>query len=213
MGFSRWEIYTGWLRDKYRRYPDANRADFFRDCGTFKDFAEELPKDQRIPLLIHAYERYREVASSDDRDPGVYFWKGSYSILIDRLVAARRKATDAEACRLLAVAYPRAAEWRHLVEPIEMTERIFRNRPYPTDFFDSARAYREPLERVNPRQRRTRRKRSICSSGTMCVNPREAVGRVIQVCQRPAMLRKRHRLLAYRCRKDLHLAESTSILG
>ncbi len=146
VGADRWLTYISSLRPDYNRQAPADRLYFFRDYGRFKDLVEELPAGERIPLLILAYERYREFAQWKDFDVDRHFWISAYHILIGRLMTARLKPTAAEACVLLGVACPLSGHGCSPGQPVEIALRAFRNGPYAADLFESARAYREALE-------------------------------------------------------------------
>jgi hypothetical protein len=158
VGFDRWETYLESLRAEYHKQAPAERVYFFRDYGTFKDFVEKLPRSDRIPLLILAYERSRDVERSNNFDGDRHFLASAYGILTGRLLAAKLKPNGAEACVILGVACPLSGHGCNPLQPIEIAERAFRNRPYPADLFESARAYRETLEPLCTAQARKARK-------------------------------------------------------
>ena len=147
---------SSWRAEYSERAP-ADRLYFFRDHSRFRDLLKKLPRNERIPLLILAYERYRDFDILNDFDGAHYFWTSTYGILINRLLAAKLKPTDAEACVILGVACPHSGHGCNLLQPIELAERAFRNRPYPTDLFDSAHSYGETLAALRSAQARKAR--------------------------------------------------------
>jgi hypothetical protein len=154
----RWASYVLPLRDEYLRQRPADRIQFFRDYGRFKDFVAELPAGQRIPLLIHAFEQYRDIQSWDESAADRFFWSTSFAILIGRILASKLNPTAAEACLILGLASRRIAESYDPLRPIEIAEQTFRNKTYPRDLFDAARAYREALATVQTTEGRKARK-------------------------------------------------------
>src|SRR5262245_60837909 len=100
MGFERWEAYAADLHGEFERHSPPNDSEFFRLYGRFREFVAELPKNDRIPLLIHAYQQYRERGSSDASERDSYFWHSAYSILISTLLGAGLKPNEAEACAI-----------------------------------------------------------------------------------------------------------------
>jgi hypothetical protein len=157
VGFDLWEEHVASLRADYSEQSPAERVNFFRARARFKDLVKKLPRNERISLLILAYERYREIGELIDFDGGHYFWTSAYGILINRLLAAKLKPTDAEACVILGVACPHSGHGSNLLQPIELAERTFRNRPYPADLFDSAHSYGETLVALRSAQARKAR--------------------------------------------------------
>lgn len=142
-----WDQYLAVLRASYTAAPGG--ANFYHDRGEVKTFVERLPQSDRIPLLLTAYERYRETA-----DPSPL---ADRARLIHLLLFARLKPTDAEACVILGTACALAAGEGDHLQPIQIAERAFRDRAYPSDLFDSARAYRDELARLkSPRTKRAR---------------------------------------------------------
>jgi hypothetical protein len=140
-----WDQYLHALRTSQSAAPGGPH--YFHDRGEVKTFVDRLPQDERIPLLLTAFERYREKA-----DPCL---RNDYGRLVDLLLFARLKPSDAEACVMIGAACA-GEEWDP-AKPLEIAERAFRNRAYPNDLFDCARAYRDELEpRRTPRTKRAR---------------------------------------------------------
>jgi hypothetical protein len=145
MGFKRWEAYAAALHGEFDRQSPGNDSEFFRLYGRFREFVAELTKNDRIPLLIHAYQQYQECGSLDASERDSYFWHSAYSILISALFGAGLTPNEAEACAILRSAFHYCGHGDDVMPPIELAEKAFRNRPYSGELFDAARVYRERL--------------------------------------------------------------------
>jgi len=145
MAFERWELYIASLYVAFEGHPPGERRDFFRDYGRFREFVDETPQAERIPLLLFAYERYRGSLYPDPSDWQEGFWQSAYAILISDLLAAKLKPTEEEACRILRNAWHFYGNGQDALPPLELAEKAFRHRPYSAELFAAAGEYREML--------------------------------------------------------------------
>jgi hypothetical protein len=143
--FPRWELYAASLYVDFEAQPSSACGDFFRDFGRFRDFVEETPPAERVPLLLFAYERLRGSMQPGDSERQKYFWHEAYGILIHYLLAANLKPSEAEACQILHAASHFHRDGEEMLPPVELAEKAFRHRPYSADLFAAARDYRERL--------------------------------------------------------------------
>lgn len=115
-----------------------------QDLERFTAFVVQLPPPDRIPLLLHAYDRYRASAVcglSEEAD----FEVSCYSILISTILASGIQPDRHEAAEILRRSYHRCGHGSDVEPPLTLAERAFRNQPYSIELFDAVRAYRDTL--------------------------------------------------------------------
>jgi len=113
------------------------KGPFYASKQDLERFEEFVKQAERIPLLLHAYDRYR--VATDPREISCY------SILISTILASGIKPDHREAAEILRRSFHRCGHGSDVEPPVTLAEKAFRDRPYSNDLFDSALVYRETL--------------------------------------------------------------------
>jgi len=113
-----------------------------QDLERFAEFTRQLPEPERIPLLLHAYDRYRSLAASDEP---FAIEVSCYSILISALLDCGIRPDRDQAAEILRRSFHRCGHGSDVEPPLTLAEQAFQNHPYSNDLFDSVLAYRETL--------------------------------------------------------------------
>ncbi len=114
-----------------------------RDFELFAAFVGQVPAPQRIPMLLHAYDRYRALG----RDPNQadQFETSCWSILISTILNSGIRPDQSESTEILRKSYHRCGHGSDVEPPLKFAEQAFQNQPYSKALFDSVFAYRETL--------------------------------------------------------------------
>jgi hypothetical protein len=125
---------------------DAHRLSFDHEKDRFREFVRSIAKEERIPLLIWANERYKALGPSEGYSHEHYFWSSSYGILISTLLTEKDLVpSDAQVYAILRGAFHYCGHGCDVDTPVKLAEKVFENRPYNAELFDSAMVYRETL--------------------------------------------------------------------
>jgi hypothetical protein len=116
-----------------------------RDFELFAAFVEQLPAPERIPMLLHAYDRYRSLSVCGDPQEADQFETSCWSILISTILSSGIRPDQTEATEILRKAYHRCGHGSDVEPPVTLAEQAFQNQPYSQALFDSVIAYRETL--------------------------------------------------------------------
>src|SRR5579871_4731607 len=103
MSLESWEIFLDSFRADHASIFYASKQDFKR----FAAFAGQLPADERIPLLLLAYDRYRSLATRGDLDDAAAFETSCYSILISTILQSGFEPNQHEASEILRKSFHR----------------------------------------------------------------------------------------------------------
>jgi hypothetical protein len=123
----------------------SGRPDLAGEVERFREFVRQTPDPERIPLLLHAYDRYRELGSICGTDPAQRFESSCYSILISTILESKIRPTQEEAAVILRRSYHQCGHGSDVEPPLALAERAFRNHSYSDALFDAVAAYYETL--------------------------------------------------------------------
>lgn len=140
MSHESWDHFLAAFRVDHKTNFYASRQDLDR----FTAFVAQLPPPERIPLLLHAYDRYRASAACG-LPTEADFEVSCYSILISTILWSGIQPNRHEAAQILRRSYHRCGHGSDVEPPLTLAERAFRNQPYSMELFDAVRAYRETL--------------------------------------------------------------------
>lgn len=141
MSHDSWVSFQEALRAKHKGPFYASKEDF----EFFTAFVEQLAVPERIPLLLHAYDRYRAVSVCGDPQQADQFETSCWSILISTILQSRIQPDQIEVCQILEKSYHRCGHGSDVEPPLTLAEEAFRNQPYSQTLFDAVHAYRETL--------------------------------------------------------------------
>jgi hypothetical protein len=136
-----WNTFLGALRTDHKSPFYASKQDFER----FAQFVEQIPGPERIPMLLHAYDRYRSLGVCNNERGTDQFETSCYSILISTILSSGIRRDPNEATEILRRSYHRCGHGSDVEPPLTLAERAFRNQPYSNALFDSVLDYRETL--------------------------------------------------------------------
>lgn len=136
-----WNAFLDALRAGRKGSFYASKQDFER----FAEFVRQQPAPERIPMLLHAYDRYRSLGVCGDPRDADQFEISCYSILISTILASGIRPDQNEANEILRRSYHRCGHGSDVEPPLTLAEQAFRNQPYSNGLFDSILAYREML--------------------------------------------------------------------
>jgi hypothetical protein len=138
MNLDRWRAFTQTLRLNC----EGTSSTLATQMGQFTEFVGLIPQQERIPALLHAYDRYRELGSTCDADP---FESSRYSILISTILNSKIQPDEPESLAILRKSYHQCGHGSDVDPPLALAERAFRNRPYSLALFDAVEVYKETL--------------------------------------------------------------------
>lgn len=138
---SEWDHFLRSLQERYGSGPVRLESEY----GAFESFARSLPEDAVIPLLLNAYDRYRDLCLSDHDAPLV---RDCYSILIRTILQRKPPVTETHALAILRSAYHACGHGDDVSPPIEFALGVFENKPYSSELFAAVSCYREALRHV-----------------------------------------------------------------
>jgi hypothetical protein len=144
MSVDRWNAFVQELLARHKACP----FDLGRDAQRFTDFVDRLPGPERIPLLLHAYDCYRDLNTCGLSGQEDAFQNSCYSILISTILGSKIRPDEAEALEILRKSYHRCGHGSDVEPPLALADRAFRNRPYSQALFDAVGVYRETLLRT-----------------------------------------------------------------
>jgi len=129
------------MRRRYRADPLSLSQD-----PILAEFVAGVPPTDRIPLLLAAYSKYRELGPPPDEFcSGHYFESSAYSLLISRILASQTDVSEDEACAILGSSFHFCGHGGDVVAPVRLAERAFTGKPYTPSLFDAMRVYRKTL--------------------------------------------------------------------
>ncbi len=137
MHYEPWVAFMAALLEEKKGPFFASRQDFER----FGKFVELVPKCERIPLLLHAYDRYRELSVGN----GGAFDLSCWSILISTTLCSGIEPNGDEAVQILRRSYHRCGHGNDVDPPVSLAEKAFAGKPYTRELFDAAAVYRQTL--------------------------------------------------------------------
>jgi hypothetical protein len=130
------------MRGRYRADPRNLSND-----PTLVEYVTGLPREDRIPLLLAAYRRYRELGPPPEEFCAEHYFESSaHSLLISRILASQTDVTEEESCSILHSSFHFCGHGGDVVGPIRLAERAFAGKSYTVSLFDAARAYRKTLQ-------------------------------------------------------------------
>jgi hypothetical protein len=141
MGLDRWNEFLQELRTK----SDSGPFELRREVDRFAEFVGRVPDAERIPLLLHAYDCYRELSACSHRENAQPFERSCYSILISYILHSKIRPNESEALEILRKSYHQCGHGSDVEPPLTLAEGVFRNRPYSLALFDAVMAYQETL--------------------------------------------------------------------
>src|SRR5258708_11810277 len=104
--------------------------DFKKSMGRFEGFAAGLSSVDKIALLLHAYDRYKELGLVCDLKADQRFESSAHSILISVVLGGKLSPSEDEACAILKKAFHFCGHGGDVQPPLTLAERVFRGRPY-----------------------------------------------------------------------------------
>ena len=114
---------------------------------TLADYVARLPLPDRIPLLLAAYDRYRQLGPPPEEFCSEHYFESSvYSLVISQLLASQLDATESDVCAILHASFHLCGHGDDVLAPIRLAEKTFAGKPYTVNLFDAARAYRKTLQ-------------------------------------------------------------------
>ena len=116
-----------------------------KEFAPFAAAVKKLPEDERIQLLFHAYDRYRELTASCGAPTRDRFEVSCYSILISTILNSGIHPNASDALTILRKSFHCCGHGGDVASPLELAEEAFHNLPYTEEFFDAVAAYRETL--------------------------------------------------------------------
>jgi hypothetical protein len=135
-----------------RRHHEAGTLTFLGD-PTIGNFVQSLTGQERIPLLLAAYRRYRELGPAPEEFCFQHYFESSaHSILISQILSSPLDASEEDVCAILHAAVHFCGHVGDVVAPIRLAEKVFANRPYSPALFDAALTYRATLHGLTATQ-------------------------------------------------------------
>jgi hypothetical protein len=109
------------------------------------EFVRLLPGAKRIPLLLKAYDSYRELSTCNFHHQAGHFHRSCDSILISTILTSKIRPNEAEALEILRRSYHQCGHGSDVEPALAFAETVFQNRPYSQPLFDAIAVYRETL--------------------------------------------------------------------
>jgi hypothetical protein len=136
-----WSAVLGCLRKRC----ETGTLTLFND-STIATFVQSLPPQERIPVLLSAYRRYRQLGPPPAEYCPEHYWESSaHSILISQILSLPLDAAEDDVCAILNASVHFCGHGGDVTAPIRLAEKVFANKPYTPALFDAAAAYRQTL--------------------------------------------------------------------
>jgi len=135
------DAWQGFLADVSARY--GGRSTYFSEAerARFVQFVAGLAAGDRVPLLLHAYDRYRVLSKSAPEA----LETSCNSVLISVIFSSKIAPTAEESIEILKRSFHCCGHGTDVEPPLELAFRAFDKRPFTTELFDAVATYKEAL--------------------------------------------------------------------
>jgi len=113
--------------------------------AAFAEFVASVDPADRVPLLLHAYERYRTSVGNDKTVKVRSLETDCQSVLISTILATKLQPTPDQAAAMLRHSFHTCGHGCDVQAPLLLAEKAFAGIPYSMDLFDAVAAYKETL--------------------------------------------------------------------